>query len=133
MGQSNNHPNTSGDERLATLQKNGQFLEYGPYQTLTAGTQYAIDTAFDKYMLTPPAAEPPRAENTVTTTTDQKCVRCGTEDEKAFESPSDDRCVSCEEIDKDLDDEHAREEEPTEDESPADDEDLEDEVESSDE
>lgn len=47
MSGTNNHPTISGDERLGELQKYGKFLDCGPYHTLSAGTLYAVDSAFD--------------------------------------------------------------------------------------
>lgn len=50
MSNTNNHPETTGDQRLAALQAAGQFTEYGPYNTLGAATVYAIDAAYDQMM-----------------------------------------------------------------------------------
>ena len=51
MGQANNNPGVSGDEKMATLQKVGRLSEQykgKKYDELRAVDQFEIDLAFDK-------------------------------------------------------------------------------------
>lgn len=51
MGDTNNFPTISGDQRLAELKEIGKFKDKKDYHSLTAPEIYEIDAAYDQYQI----------------------------------------------------------------------------------